>query len=283
MTAARPWAYSAFRVEVRARRQLSPRFLRLTFGGPDLRYFAPWGADQRIKLVLPMADGSVPEFGLLDEPTPHPSEWYAKWRALPQDARNVLRTYTPAAIRPEAREIDVDFFLHTPEGPASAWAVDASIGESLVLTGPDVRMGFTGYGLHWKPGGARRFLLIADETAYPAARNILATLPADADIDLLIEVDDPADEILSRSTPAGVRVEVAQRGALEESGVERAARAWAARNGTRAAEDPRFFAWIAGEAGSTTRIRRMLTAEAGIPKDRVAFLGYWRTGGALVD
>jgi len=174
---ARPWAYSAFPVAVRARRALSPHFLRLTFGGETLRHFAPWGADQRIKLVLPLPGGGLADFGLLAEPTPHPSDWYARWKALPVDERNVLRTYTPAAIRPEAGEIDVDFYLHSPEGPASRWARTAEIGETLVITGPDARNGWTGYGIHWQPPALGTFLLVADETAIPAVRNIAAALP----------------------------------------------------------------------------------------------------------
>lgn len=34
-------------------------------------------------------------------------------------------------------------------------------------------MGWTGYGLHRHPGDAQRFLIIADETAFPAVRGIL--------------------------------------------------------------------------------------------------------------
>lgn len=62
---ARPWEYSAFPVEVSAREMLSPGFLRLTFAGDAVRHFAPWGVDQRIKLVLPLPDGGLADFGLL--------------------------------------------------------------------------------------------------------------------------------------------------------------------------------------------------------------------------
>ena len=97
----RPWAYTAFTVEVSQTAWVSPRFVRVTFTAPELRYFAAWGFDQRIKIVLPLEDGSVTDFGLLDEPTPHPSDWHARWRQLPAAKRNVLRTYTPSGIRPE--------------------------------------------------------------------------------------------------------------------------------------------------------------------------------------
>lgn len=279
--AERPWAYSAFPVRVSARRMLSPHFVRLTLVGESLRNFAAWGMDQRIKVVLPLPDGSFADTGLLEEPTPHPSDWYARWRELPEDERNVLRTYTPAAIRAEVGEIDIDFFLHEPAGPASAWASTAQPGDHLVVNGPDARMGWTGYGLHWQPGDARRFLLVADETAFPAVRGILATLESDAVGEVILECADPADDLVSAELPEGIRVERV----LRESGdprVEQAVRTWGAAHGEEARDDAGFYAWIAGESGTTTSIRRYLTAELGIPKERVSFLGYWKSGGPLV-
>ncbi|WP_053386366.1 siderophore-interacting protein [Leucobacter japonicus] len=312
--AKRPWAYSAFPVTVRAIRRLSPKFLRVTFFGDALQHFAPWGLDQRIKLVLPMPgdaprDFRLAEFGLLEQPTPHPSDWYQRWRLLPEGERNVLRTYTPAAIRPEVRELDVDVFIHEPAGPASAWALAARPGDHLVITGPDARNGWTGYGIHWQPETHDRFLIVADETAFPAARNIVASLPPGAEVDLLLDIDDPADDLVSGDfavTGAGaasgradtgtaiasdtaiatVRLVVAERGTStgpnDLTGVERAVRRWGAEHGATARDDPRWFVWLAGESGATTRIRRYLTSELGIAKDRIAFLGYWRIGGALV-
>ncbi|MFF7291012.1 siderophore-interacting protein [Microbacterium sp. NPDC008134] len=277
----RPWAYSAFPVRVSARRTLSPHFVRLTLAGESLRNFAAWGMDQRIKVVLPLPDGSFADTGLLDEPTPHPSDWYTRWRELPEDERNVLRTYTPAAIRAEQGEIDIDFFLHDPAGPASAWAAAAQPGDHLVVNGPDARMGWTGYGLHWQPGDACRFLLVADETAFPAVRGILATLGSDAECEVILECADAADDVISAEAPDGIRV---QR-VLRESGdprVEQTVRAWGAAHGDGARDDAGFYAWIAGESGTTTAIRRYLTAELGIPKERVSFLGYWKSGGPLV-
>lgn len=282
MTQGRPWAYSAFRVAVKAGSRLSPHFLRLTFAGDDLRHFAPWGADQRIKLVLPLPDGGIADFGLLADPTPHPSDWYAHWRAMPESERNVLRTYTPAAIRPSAGEIDVDFFLHEPAGPASAWALGATPGEELVITGPDIRAGWTGYGLHWTPGDARRHLLIADETAYPAVRNILGMLPDGSHADVFLQRVDVADDLVSQHAPGSARVHIVTESSESSDGLEAAVRRWGEETGAEVATDAAFSAWIAGESGATTRLRRYLTSSLGVPKERVAFLGYWRLGGALV-
>ena len=285
----RPWAYSAFVVDVAATRWLSPRFVRITLRGDALADFAPWGLDQRIKVVLPMArfaeNRGLADFGLLDEPTPHPSDWYARWKALDEDARNVLRTYTPSAIRADRREIDVDFFLHEPAGPASAWAASARAGDPLVLTGPDARMGWTGYGIHWTPGDARRFLLVGDETAFPAIRNIVATLPGDARAHVIAGVGDAADDVLTGTLPPGVTAARVRHGEGDDA-LLGAVREWIRGHGLgrgRAqTEDSGLAVWLAGESGVVTGIRRHLVHEAGVPKERVSFLGYWRRGGALV-
>lgn len=279
----RPWEYSAFPVAVVRSRQVSPGFRRITLSGENLHHFAEWGLDQRIKLVLPMPDGSRPDFGLLAEPTPHPSHWYARWKELPEDRRNALRTYTPAAIRPGAGELDVDVFLHEPAGPASTWAATCSPGDEVQITGPDARAGYTGYGIHYTPPRTPgRLLLVGDASALPAMRNILAVLPGGTPADVFLELADPADNTLGPSAP-GTRVHVVEQDAASLAGraLERAVREWGAGEGAGLADHPAAYAWIAGEAGATTRIRRYLTSDIAMPKDRVAFLGYWKLGGPL--
>lgn len=278
----RPWEYSAFRVTVARRLRLSPGFVRITLAGAQLAHFAPWGLDQRIKLVLPPPDGGAPDFGLFDDPTPPPSDWYTRWKELPAHRRNVLRTYTPSAIRPEAGEIDVDVFIHQPAGPASTWALECAPGDALALTGPDARVGYTGYGIHYTPPAPpTRVLLIGDESALPAIANILAALPARTRADVLLELADPADDLLAASAPE-VRREIVARGTRAGERLGAAVRAWTAGNRDALRHDPGLYAWIAGETAAATSIRRHLTADALLPKERVAFLGYWKLGGPLV-
>lgn len=52
-------AYRGHRAEVVRTARLSPSFLRVTFGGEDLAGFADKGFDQRIKVILPLPDGSI--------------------------------------------------------------------------------------------------------------------------------------------------------------------------------------------------------------------------------
>ena len=48
-------------------------------------------------------------------------------------------------------------------------------------------------------------------------------------------------------------------------------------------EDPRLdlYAWIAGEAGLVTGLRRFLVNEIGLHRHQVAFMGYWKRGVAM--
>ena len=281
LPASRSWEYSAFPVRVARKRQLTPGFIRITLTGQALREFAPWGLDQRIKLVLPMPDGTAPDFGLLTEPTPHPRDWYARWKELPEEGRNVLRTYTPSGIRPEDDEIDVDLFIHQPAGPASAWAIACRPGDDLIITGPDVRVGYTGYGIHYAPPAPpARVLLIGDESALPAIRNILAALPPEVAADVILELADPADWALP--LPGGrTNLEVVERADRAGERLESTVRRWTTDH-TALRGDPGLYAWVAGESTATTRIRRHLTADFALVKERVAFLGYWKLGGPLV-
>jgi NADPH-dependent ferric siderophore reductase len=45
--------------------------------------------------------------------------------------------------------------------------------------------------------------------------------------------------------------------------------------------DDELYAWIAGESGVVTGLRRFLVKECGIDRRRVAFMGYWRRGVAM--
>jgi NADPH-dependent ferric siderophore reductase len=48
-----------------------------------------------------------------------------------------------------------------------------------------------------------------------------------------------------------------------------------------AAVDGATYAWIAGESGVVTALRRRLVGELGFERSRVAFMGYWRRGVAM--
>ncbi|GAA0558335.1 hypothetical protein GCM10010172_46730 [Paractinoplanes ferrugineus] len=291
-----PWRF--FPTEVRAVRRLSPSFLRVTLTGDDLDRFADNGFDQRIKLIPPLA-------GHGHDHLPTGDDWYARWRDLPDEHRNPIRTYTIRAVRPAEREIDVDMVMHGVHGPASRWAADARPGAAIWVMGPNADHDGVHGGIDFHPPVHTECLLLGgDETAVPAISSILACLPRSAAGEALLEVPTSAD-VLDLAAPEGVRVTWLPRdGAPHGEKLVPALRSSVRRLlGERAPapveledvdvdeeilwevpKEPtdvsKFYAWLAGEAAVIKTLRRHLVAECGVDRRSVAFMGYWRLGRA---
>ncbi|GAA1055726.1 hypothetical protein GCM10017608_23800 [Agromyces luteolus] len=304
-------AYRGFRARVARVRRLTPHFTRVTFAGEELAGFGTAGLDQRVKVVLPLEASGFAHF-------PAGEDWYSAWRELPAEHRNPFRTYTIRSVRPDVREVDVDFVAHGDAGPGSAWATRARSGDEIVLVGPDELSEGRTIGIDWRPGAVDTVLLAGDETAAPAICAILESLPADAEGAAIIEVPS-AEDALEVAAPAGVEVRWLPRADAQAHG-ERlvpAVRDWVARTcwlrdcadpASAAAESARrtlaeleaaadadgilwdvpegtsldgdCYAWLAGEASVITALRRFLVREAGLDRRQVAFMGYWRRGRA---
>lgn len=291
-------AWRFFPVEVRALRQLSPTFLRVTFTGDDLDRFADNGFDQRIKLIPPLAG-----HGLAHLPTGE--DWYAQWCALPDEHRNPMRTYTVRAVRPAVREVDIDMALHGATGPASIWAAQVRPGSVACLMGPSADYDGVHGGLDFRPGADAAFLFLGgDESAVPAISSILERLPGDARGEAYLEVPTAADRLDLRAPP-GVRVTwLPREGTAHGDRLIPAVREATGRLFTDAAGEAaeledidvdvddlwevpepvagagRFYAWLAGEAAVIRTLRRHLVTECGVDRRAVAFMGYWRLGRA---
>lgn len=297
--------FGAFDVEVASIERVGESFLRVTFAGDDLTYFVAQGFDQRVKLVLPLADGSLDHF-------PRGRDWFASWRLLPDDQRNVLRTYTVRDFDAAERELVIDFATHTttPQGvagPATRWVIDAVPGDRVLLVGPDVRSAELAHtvpgGVEFQPGSARRILLAGDESAAPAICAILEQLPSTAKGQAFIEVPSAAD-ILPVRAPGGLVVtwlaRDERRSTTPGEVLARAVRAWVGEMTTNvttshevepeadgmlwevpaASEHDALYAWLAGEASCIRDLRRHLVRDRGLDKRDVAFMGYWRRGSA---
>lgn len=288
---ARRTTYRLFRCTLTARREVTPHMIRLTFTGDDLDRFGGTLLDQRIKVVLGSSEALAG--------VPDADDWFLSVRAA-GDAL-AMRTYSVAALRPEVRELDIDFVSHGTTGPASRFAIEGELGASVIIAGPDGTVpGHDRDGLAWRPG-PERVLLVGDETALPAIVNILRTLPDTATGHAVIEVP-AADDTQDVVAPTGVRVQWCPRdGAAAQPGsaVIPALEAvlvdisGGAPGGAGADEDGEELlwdeatdldtatelpqVWIAGETGWVRQTRR-LTADAGIPKDRCSFMGYWKHG-----
>ncbi|RRO20399.1 siderophore-interacting protein [Saccharopolyspora rhizosphaerae] len=298
-TAAERPAYRLFPVEVAHVRRLGPSFVRITFSGACLSEFGFGGHDQRIKVVLPKPGRSLADF-------PDGEDWYARWLDLPEDVRPDLRTYTVRHYRPETCEVDVDFVLHGLDdghaGPASTFAAGARPGEVIGLLAPDRPGSGRMWGCEWAPpASADRLVLAGDETAVPALAAIVESLPADARGVVCVEVPEEGDR-QRWSVPAGVEVRWygragAPHGKLLCEAVTEALRELCPAGGTGVrveledvdvdtgllwevpeSSSGSIYGFLAGEAAVIKRLRRLLVDEHGVPKQAVAFMGYWREG-----
>ena len=136
---------------------------------------------------------------------PDSADWYGRWRAMPDELRHPIRTYTARGVRQERREVDVDIVLHGDLGPASRWALGAAPGDDLVILGPNADAD--------RPARRRRLrarrrtptvcCIAGDETALPAIAGILERLPADARGEALIEMPLSGDRLPARRTRRG--------------------------------------------------------------------------------
>ncbi|WP_461028619.1 siderophore-interacting protein, partial [Streptomyces sparsus] len=109
-------AFGFFDVRVARTRRLGPSMVRITFGGEQLRDFASGGRDQSFSLFLPHPGQPAPLV-----PLDAGEGWFARWRAMDEDVRPVMRSYTVREQRSAPAEVDVDFALHGDGGPACRW------------------------------------------------------------------------------------------------------------------------------------------------------------------
>jgi NADPH-dependent ferric siderophore reductase len=293
--------YSIFDIVHAGKRMLSPHMARITFSGEQVADMATHAPDQRIKLFFPRADGSLPAI-------PNRPDWYDIYRAVPPRQRAPMRTYTIRHLRAERCEVDVDFVLHGDGGPASRWAMRAEPGDPIQISAPNRSYGGEVGGYEWKPpSDVKRVLLIADETALPAAAGIveeLAGLPAPPLVDAFIEVPTAADRLelprwagldfrwlVRRGDDGGdaaygtMMVGAAQASSIPVGATSAVAVAlpdvdvdedvlWdrAASSGNH------FYAWVAGETAAVSRIRSLLIKERAVDRRLLNLMGCWRLG-----
>ncbi|MFE6826060.1 siderophore-interacting protein [Streptomyces sp. NPDC057690] len=259
MTTAVVAPFRFFSLHVVRARRVGSSLVRVTFAGEDLRHFFSDGRDQSLSLFLPHPGQSAPA-------VPHElgDGWWQGWRELPDDVRAVMRSYTLSALRRDPDEIDIDFVLHIPAGPASAWASGAGAGDRVVLLGPALA---DNRAIRFRPPGDTDLIVLwGDESALPAVASILESLPAGQRVRVWLEAHD-AGNVRELATAADAEITwVVGEGSVDAL---REAR-------LPAAEHP--YVWIAGESGCVKALRRHFVRERGIDRRRITFVGYWRQG-----
>ena len=160
------------RVAVRRVEHVGPRMVRVTLAGSELDGLTVEDPAASVRLLLP-APG--------DDELVVPS-WNGNEFLLADGRRPTIRTFTPYRVDADALEIDLEIVVHGT-GVASAWAETAEPGDPAAISGPG-----RGYAVN---RDARAFLLGGDETAIPAISQLLDAIPAEATVQVRVEVARP--------------------------------------------------------------------------------------------
>lgn len=240
------------RVSVQRVERVGPRLIRVTLAGPELEGFVVEEPAASVRVLLP-----PPGERELVLPV-----WNGNEFRLPDGRRAPIRTLTPRRVDPDALELDVDIVVHGG-GAASAWAQAAAPGDEAAVSGP-------GRGYAVDPA-ARAYLLAGDETAIPAISQLLEAIPAEASVQVRVEVAEPSGRIELPRHP-GAAVEWCD---LAEGGTAGDALVAAVRAANIGADT---HVWVAGEAAAVQRVRRHLFDERGLPRSQGHVRGYWKWG-----
>jgi len=154
------YPFAARHVQLLARETLSPGFVRLTLGGPDLAGFASPGFDDHVKLALPQEGRDKPNLPVLVDGIP-----------IVEGPRPTLRDYTPLHHDGARHTVQLEFAVYG-DGPAAHWARTAPLGQWVGLAGPRGSM-LIPLALDWH-------LLLGDESAMPAIACSSLTRPTHA-------------------------------------------------------------------------------------------------------
>ncbi|WP_402463430.1 siderophore-interacting protein [Isoptericola aurantiacus] len=179
----------------------------------------------------------------------------------PDGPAPILRDYTVRAAGPGTLTIDMVTHEH---GTAGRWAAAAAPGDRIASLGPRGSIHF--------PVGYRRYVLGADDTAIPAVARFLEELPADVEVEAVVEVADRSSE-----QPLPARENLALRWVHRTAGETLAE----ALRTARVTADT--FVFVAGEARQLVAARRHLIRTLGVEKARVDVDGYWKACVADLD
>jgi NADPH-dependent ferric siderophore reductase len=216
---------------------ITPKMLRIEFTSHELADFVSSAPDDHVKVFLPASSAG---------------------------GERCMRDYTPRSFNREKRALTIDFAVHVA-GPATAWALQAKVGDELQIGGPR--------GSVVVPDDFDWYLLIADETGLPALGRRLEELRPDVPVTTVVVIDNMAEaqQIDTRTTwtPHWVCRDQQQGNDAERL-----------RRGIEGFEPPpgAGYVWIAAEASAAKALRAFVVEERNHPPGWMRAAGYWRRG-----
>lgn len=194
-----------------------------------------------------------------------PTAWLRMW--FPDNKGSdaeFQRGYTIAEVDPDtAGRFAVDFVLHEPAGPASAWASTVTGGETIEVTS----FGSRGFSVSEDlPAG---YLLIGDSASIPAINTILAALPHQVAVEVYLEQHHDDDLLIPLVSHPLARVHWVPRTSEEALAAALEVRDWA-----------NWYAWMGPESKALKHLRARVK-EFGFPKTDVYAQAYWVHGRAM--
>jgi len=187
--------------------------------------------------------------------------WNGNEFLLSDGSRPVLRTFTPLRVDNEVGRLEIEVVRH-PGGAVSGWAETVAHGAPAAISGPG-----TGYEF---PPDAQRLVVFADETALPAATQLIETAPPSLALRVHVEVvaDDAVSDV---DTRPGDHIDwyVTEEGSVPGGRIVDAVTAFdGLPDGT--------YVWAAGEASAMHAVRTHLFDTLGLPRRRATVRGYWK-------
>lgn len=228
---------------------VTPGLIRISCSGPELAHFATPKPAGHIKLFFPP-----------------PRVIWPSADPASEIARPPSRTYTPRRFDPAHNRLEIEFVRHG-EGLASTWSERARIGDRVLIGGPG--------GGYVPPDALASIVILADESAMPAAGMVLEALPQGCAAKVICEIADAAEERALSPTFACKPLWLHRQGktALPGALLEDEVRAMATPSSDT-------FWWVACEAAAMRRIRDILITMHGVERSRLHTRGYWKFGDA---
>lgn len=222
---------------------------RLGLGGNALAGLPPFQPAASIRMVVPWPGDQF------EIPT-----WTGNEFLLASGSRPALRTFTPVKFDVATKQLCLDIVRHDG-GAISGWAETTSRGDAAAISGPgrgeDIDSEATSY------------VLLGDETAIPAIRQMIEAIPDEVRIAAHIETVSIEARLELPSHPG---LTVSWHDAEEEAGpcgqIRNAITTIEIDSGTRI--------WAAGEAAAMQAIRKHVFNERGVPRDHTSIRGYWK-------